>query len=152
MIEQTGKVVAVEGEFAWVATLRESACGKCQSSQTCGTGVISKLFNSARHDSKVVNRLGAQQGDSVVIGIDEKTVIRSALIVYMLPLLTLIVAALVADTLFQSSEWITALGGGLGLLSGLIFVRWFNQRIQHNPRYHAVLLRRLSDAIPVQQH
>lgn len=151
MIEEPAQVVSVEGaagEYAWVETQRQSACGGCAANQACGTSVLTKVLGTRRTRVRALNRGGAKVGDRVIVGIDERAIIRGSLAVYAMPLLTLlgggIVGALLSERLQVSGESLTLGLGIAGLVTGLLWLKGFTRRIRDDSRYQPVVLRRLA--------
>ena len=147
MIEETGQVVEVEGEFAWVETQRQSTCGSCAANKGCGTAVLSKVLGQKRNRVRALNRAGAHPGDTVTVGIQEDALVRGSLAMYAVPLLALLGGGLVGQYLQQSygsGEGLVILAGLIGLFGGLLWLRGFSRRAQSNPRYQPVVLRKVS--------
>lgn len=147
MIEETAQVVAAEGEFVWVETQRQSACGSCAANQACGTATLAKVLGTRRTRVRAINRNGARIGDRVVVGIDESALIRGSLAVYAVPLFALLAGAvlggLLSERLLVSGESLTLGLGIAGLVGGLVWLRGFTRRIRSDSRYQPVVLRRL---------
>ncbi len=150
MIEQTVTVVEVAEEgVAWVEAERTSSCGSCQASKGCGTSVLGKLFNRTQR-VRVLNPIGAEPTETVVIGIEERALLSGSVIVYLLPLLTMLGMAVLGEAMapawqLEQAAWLTPLFALIGLAGGLYWVRRFSRQIQHNPRYQPVILRRISN-------
>lgn len=146
MIEERAIVVALEGEFAWVETDKERACGQCASHGGCSSLTLAKFFSNRARRVRAVNRIGAATGDQVVVGIDESALVRGSLAVYAVPLLALIAGALVGEaaaTALTLNSELAATGGGIaGLAGGLLWLRHFSGRARTDARYQPVLLRR----------
>lgn len=145
MIEETGRVVAVEEGAVWVETIRQASCQSCSARSGCGHSALAKLGRS------VHIRAGATQpyavGDDVVIGVPETVVVSSSLLAYLMPLLIALGFALVADHLSGSDGW-AALAGAAGLATGFMALRWHFSRNQHDQRYQPVVLRRAALTVP----
>lgn len=141
MIEETGKVVAVEEGAVWVETIRQSACQSCSARAGCGHSALSKLGRKAVH-----LRASARQpyavGDEVVIGVPESVVVTSSVLAYLMPLVIALVFALMADA-GQASDGMTAVASLLGLALGFVILRWHFRRRQHDERYQPQVLRRV---------
>ena len=108
-----------------VATLeieRKTACGLCGQTRGCGNSIWGKLFGHQTTAFKAQNRINAKVGQSVIVGINEAAILKSALLLYIVPLCTLFVGALLA-TYFWQSDGITMLGAAAGLVSGLLWVK-----------------------------
>lgn len=150
MIEETAIVTATEGEFARVETQRRSSCGSCEAKSTCGTSALARVFGNRRNVVEVLNPIGAEAGDRVVVGLDESAFTRVSFLFYILPLLALFAGAVLGQWLavqfgHVSTEPLSIICGLLGLSSSLYWLR----RIAHNGnrnngRYQAVILRRAS--------
>lgn len=144
MIEETGKVVALEGRMAWVETLRTSACDSCSAKSGCGHSALAKLGQNHVH-MQAHSDLILSVGDQVVIGVPEDVMVKSSLLAYLMPLLGMMAGALLVQQV-QPGDLYTALGGFSGLLAGFLALRWHFHRNQHDKRYQPVVLRRLYSA------
>jgi sigma-E factor negative regulatory protein RseC len=151
MIEQEATVVAVSGEFAEVEAQRRSACGDCSAKAGCGSALLAGLFGKRPSRLRVLNRIQAQPGDQVVIGMREGAFLRAAVAMYTLPLVAMIAGSIGAQWLAARSgatttELASLLGGLLGLIAGLGWVRRFARRSARDEAYQAVVLRRSGSA------
>ncbi|OGT20227.1 MAG: hypothetical protein A2V90_03625 [Gammaproteobacteria bacterium RBG_16_57_12] len=146
MIEETAQVVAVDGEYAWVETRRKTTCGNCAANTGCGTSVLQKVLGQKRNRLKVINHAAAQVGDEVVIGIQEQALVRGSLMVYMVPLLAMLAAAMLGEQFAAArqtdSELTVTISGLAGLLLGYLWLRHITVRIGQDERYQAVILRK----------
>ena len=124
MIEEGATVVDVAEGFVWVETRRRSACGHCDSAETCGTSALAKLFGERRNRLRIDDPVGLRTGDQVVIGIANGALVRASLTAYLLPLIVLVTAAGIGTAL-QLAEGAVALLGLAGLGSGL----WLGGRL-----------------------
>lgn len=147
MIEEYARVVSLDGRFAWVEATRASACGACESSKGCGTSVLSKLFTGKTTRLRVINEVGANVGEQVMVGLDESAFLRGSFAMYLMPLAGLIGGGLCGQLLAQNvganTELSSALGAITGLTVGLLWLRRFSQRIAEDSRYQPVIVRRL---------
>ena len=136
MLQETGVVVEVVSDGLWVETYKKSSCSGCSAQKGCGQ----KLFiESATKPSrlkgtyiKAVFSESAQKhswvaGDRAILGIEEGALVKSALVVYLIPLVSMVLFALVgAEIPFgetiesQSFTKTNDLGAILGALGGLI--------------------------------
>lgn len=150
MIEESAQVVAVEGEFVWVETQRQSTCGGCAAKPACGTAALAKILGQKRTRVRALNHNGAQVGDRVIVGVDESALVRGSLAVYAVPLLALLAGAISGHQLTQfwslPGEALTLVLGGSGLWAGLAWLKGFTRRIHNDRRYQPVVVRRLSGA------
>lgn len=143
MIEEQGRVVALETGAVWVETLRKSTCSSCSANAGCGQGLMDKL--GVGRDRGLVRALCDLQlrvGDPVVIGVREDLLVRGSLLVYLLPLLCLFAAASPAQGL-GLAEPLVILCGLVGLGAGWLIVRWRSLRTAGDPALQPVVLRAL---------
>ncbi len=79
-MKETGIVKSAEGEFCTCATIRKSACG-----ENCAT--CKAACSSREHTFIAKNTIGAKEGDTVIIEMPTSSVLKSAFLVYILPLM-----------------------------------------------------------------
>lgn len=143
MIEEQGRVVALEPGAVWVETLRKSTCSSCSANAACGQGLMDRLgVGRQRGYVRALSQMQLAVGDTVIIGVREDLLVRSSLLVYLLSLLGLFAAALLADGL-GLSEPLVILCGLLGLSVTWLMVRWRAARVAENPFLQPVVLRTL---------
>lgn len=142
MIEAEGMVVAVDGQYAWVETERRSGCDGCAKAQGCGTGTLAKAFGNRMTRFRVPNTLSAEINTGVIVGLPEESLVRGALLVYLVPLITLLGAALLAAAL-GGTEGVIAIAGVAGLGMGLAAVRVLGKETAALAGARVVMLRRL---------
>ncbi|MCY1536462.1 Protein RseC [compost metagenome] len=143
MIEEQGRVVAVESGAVWVETVRKSTCSSCSANAGCGQGLLDKLGVSGRRGHvRAVSDLQLSVGDAVVIGVREDLLVRGSLLVYLVPLMGLFAAALLANQLTLSEPWVI-LCGFTGLLIAWAGVRLHSIRTANDPALQPVVLRAL---------
>ncbi len=128
MIEEAGVVVTVEHDAVWVATQRKTTCGSCSARITCGQGLMTSLASDKKpHLIKISTDLLLREGDQVTLGMPEELLVRSAFLVYMLPLLAMFISALGVNALNASEPWII-FAAVLGFLAGALWVRYYSDR------------------------
>jgi sigma-E factor negative regulatory protein RseC len=147
MIEENATVVRVEEEgYAIVETPQRAACGSCQSAGSCSTSVLSGLFKRRPNQLKVLNPIAAQPGEQVIIGLQEAALLKTSVSAYLLPLVCMMSAAVVAHQLTRDfnavlGELPTIGGGLLGLIIGLYLFKTQSFYRSSDPNYQAVILR-----------
>ena len=153
MIEQGATVVAVEEQTAWVETQRHSACGACAMNKGCGAGTLARAFGFKSPRLRVLNSQGVSVGDQVVIGIDERALVRGSFAAYMMPILFMLGFAMLGESFF--AEWlaiksdVVSLSFGIaGLIVGLLWLSRYNLRVGHDSRYHPVILQKAVTDLP----
>lgn len=150
MIEETVRVVGTAGKYAWVEGERRGACGGCASQSSCGTSAWGKVLGQRPVRLKAINPIGAREGESVVIGVRDEALLRGSFVVYLLPLLVMFAAALLAQGLApRLGDGFVALAGIGGLAAALLVVRGFGRKAENDERYQAVVLRREPGYAPI---
>lgn len=129
MIEERALIVATNDQhgdqsLAYLEIERKTACGLCGKTRGCGNQIWGKLFahHQARFSAK--NTIKAQIGQSVIIAIDERAVMHAALLLYLLPLITMLVFAALFSWLF-GGDLFAVLGALLGLSLAWLWVKAF---------------------------
>ncbi|MFC1823564.1 SoxR reducing system RseC family protein [Thermodesulfobacteriota bacterium] len=86
MAQEEGVVASVEKDgWSQVITTKGEACADCSSSQFCGA-----MGSGTNMVVKALNRVNAGIGDRVTLEVGSGTLLKSAMIVYLLPVLGLI--------------------------------------------------------------
>ena len=142
MLEEIAEVVEVHSDFILVSSSRLSACNACQASTNCGQRSLAGLFGNKSILFKLENteRLSVAVGQSVVLGLHEHALLKSSVVMYLIPLLFLIISA-VAATLLNLSEGLIIVSGLAALLLGFVVARKLSVKLLSNPNYTPRLLR-----------
>jgi sigma-E factor negative regulatory protein RseC len=134
LIETPAHVTRVEGDTAWVTSKAPSSCGAC-GGKGCGSSLFSRVWHPDEPEYRVDNPIGAEAGETVVVGLPDGTLLRATLASYGMPLAFLLSGAVLGNYLFgePGSIW----GGlfGLGLAGA-----WL--KLRRGPDSMPVILRR----------
>jgi sigma-E factor negative regulatory protein RseC len=143
MVEEQAVVVALKDEMAMLEVIRRKPCGLCGQTRGCGISMWGKLFRHRPHIFKAANRIDAKVGDFVIVGVEEQALLRSALLVYGVPLVALLAGALVASLAWggEHRDTSTVIGAVLGLIVGLLWVKGHTAGHVFDSRYQPVILR-----------
>ena len=139
MLEETALVVEADQQSLWVELPSRSACSQCGSG-TCTTSVIAKLFRVSKPRFRLENSLNARPGQQVVVGIPDDLVAKASLWAYLLPMVTLLAGAAVANVA-GAGEGIQSLMALVGLGVGLLLVRRLTTTGSMQRRLRPTLLR-----------
>lgn len=143
MIEEQGRIVAVEPGAVWVETLRKSTCSSCSVKAGCGQSLLNQLGASGRRGFvRALSNLQLDVGDMVIIGVREDLLVRGSLLVYLPPLLGLFAAAVSAEQVGLSEPWVI-LSALFGFLLACCAVRWRSRITAGDPALQPVVLRAL---------
>ncbi len=143
MITEPATVVRVDGDVVWVRCESQQGCQRCAEGRGCGGGVLGKLLGDRLRTIRAARgdfRLAA--GESVVIGLAETALVRASVAMYLIPLLSMLAAALLAWRVGGESEAWAISGGLAGFLVGLVHARRFGSRHDADSRYQPVVIAR----------
>ena len=147
MIEENAIVVKAEGHTVWLESAGSHGCGQCQHKEGCGQTVFSQLFGIEKAQFKTETEQILHAGDQVLLGIDEKAIVKGSLLVYFLPLLSMILfaslAAGLSNLLTLSHEGLIIAGGLAGLYAGFRFARSKAAILIRFKAFQPVILKRL---------
>jgi sigma-E factor negative regulatory protein RseC len=127
MVEEAGVIVSLDGNYASVAPLSLTDCKSCAGSGGCGTTLLAPLFSKKKRLLVAENTINAKPGDEVVIGLNRTALVFASLMVYLVPLLVLVIAAVAGESLalglgLEDGELIAILSGLGGASLTFIFV------------------------------
>ena len=126
MIEEKAIVVGlsdlgIEPQKAELQIFRDKPCGLCGKTQGCGISLLGQFAGHQRSIFSAINVINAKIGDIVVVGVEDKALVSSALFLYGFPLFGLMFGAMfgsqLASTLPQADLY-----AGLGAILGLVFM------------------------------
>jgi sigma-E factor negative regulatory protein RseC len=140
-VEGIARVVRVDAGVAWFEPEQTTSCGHCASSAVCGTGsggIGSVASRIELRRFSLDNTAGLRVGERVVVGVDERALLKAALTAYALPLATALAAGGIAQGLFGddlATMGAMAFGLGLGLLAARFAARRLSARGELSPRF-----------------
>lgn len=138
LVEGIVRVVRLEGGSAWLEPEQTAGCGSCAASAACGTasaqapgiGTITSRLEARRFKlDDVPEQLHLRVGDRIVIGLDNRALIKGSLIAYALPLFTSLMGCAVGNGLYDGSDGATLLGAVVGLAVGLLGTKILASRL-----------------------
>jgi len=130
ILEQIGFVSKVEGDFVQVDIKRASSCG-----DNCGSCGSSCNIPGLRINVK--NDLGAKLGDFVEVEMSTKSILNSAFIVYMIPLIMMILGISLGAYIFKTMgyknyEIFGMLAGVFSLVISFMLLKIIDKRVKEN--------------------
>jgi sigma-E factor negative regulatory protein RseC len=144
MIEERAVILSLDNQSDdFTATLeieRKTACGLCGQTRGCGNSIWGKLFAHESTAFKAQNRINAKVGDSVIVGINEKALLKSALLLYILPLATMLIGAILATQIHDTNGY-AMLGALIGLGLGFVWVKGHTMSSSYFKLQQPVILR-----------
>ena len=139
MIKEWATVIDWDNGMAQVSCDVKTSCNSCSSRAGCGTRVLNKLGPQTSHTISVPSEQPLVAGQKVELGITESSLLGSAMLVYMSPLLGLFVVATLFQVLFGSD--IAALCGAiLGGVGGFLISKGLSPRLAARETWQPVIL------------
>lgn len=140
MVEESARVLRVDGDVVWVQAIAKSACGSCQAQKGCGHSLLAKAGQKQIDLPVDRNGLDVAENDQVIIGVPEHAILRSSLLMYGVPLMAMIVVAMVLS-LAGVEEKIGVLCAFLALLGGFFWVNRQSKSLNFS-QWHPRLMRK----------
>lgn len=139
MIKEWATVIAWENGVAQVSCDVKASCSSCASRAGCGSRVLNKLGPQTTHTITVASAEPLVAGQKVELGITESSLLGSAMLVYMSPLLGLFVVAGLFQVLFATD--IAALCGAiLGGVGGFLIAKGFSPRLAARETWQPIII------------
>ena len=148
MIEEHARVVAIDGRSATLVVDRTSACGQCAKGVGCSSSILSAWINRRQIalDLPIPPGMPAKVGDRALLGLDERSVQRGALLLYATPLAGLLTGAVAGPFVASSAGYSSELTSiALGLFGLAVALVWINRRSGNgtNDSSHTIRILRL---------
>ncbi|SMY36647.1 SoxR reducing system protein RseC [Photobacterium malacitanum] len=145
MMRTLATVVAVDSGHITVSCQQQTSCGHCASRDSCGTGIVSKAIPGRSHKITIDTNENVTLGQVVEIGLSERSMLSSALLVYMLPLLFLVGGSLLGQYLFvdlaASNQLGVIVSAVVATTIGLLIARHYAKRLDGDAAYKPSLIR-----------
>ncbi|MEB0951189.1 SoxR-reducing system protein RseC [Citrobacter sedlakii] len=139
MIKEWATVVSWQDGQALVSCDVKASCNSCASRAGCGSRVLNKLGPQTTHTLVVPSDTPLEPGQKVELGIAEASLLGSAVLVYMTPLVGLFLFASLFQALFGSD--LAALSGAvLGGVGGFLIARGFSRQLAERESWQPVIL------------
>lgn len=152
MIEEQAIVIAIDNENITVESIVNSSCSGCKQVDSCGSGQIAKAFPQKKLKTTITSPLPVKIGDSVVIGLSEEILLKSAWQVYIWPLFGLIIGAFIGQWLIESAifnhELLAILLAVFGGLIGFNFAKKQQNKLANCPKWAPIIVKIEKSPIP----
>jgi sigma-E factor negative regulatory protein RseC len=132
MIEEQAVVIKASKERVTLEVVRDKPCGLCGQVRGCGNSIWGKIFSHQSGHIETRNDLNAKLGDVVILGIDETLMLKSSLMLYGVPLLSMFLCMVIANSFAKEMvELYTLIGAVTGLFLGVVMIkRVINEKMQ----------------------
>ncbi|CUU24944.1 SoxR reducing system protein RseC [Duffyella gerundensis] len=139
MMREWATVVAWHDGIATLHTEAKTTCNSCSARKGCGSAMLNKLGPKNAHVMQINSEKPLSPGQRIEIGIRESSLLSSALLVYMTPLVGLFAVAGLFQMLF-GSDLAAATGALLGGVAGFIVAKGLSLRLGHREAFQPVIL------------
>ncbi|PHM40542.1 positive regulator for alginate biosynthesis MucC [Xenorhabdus szentirmaii] len=116
MVKEWATVVRWQQGRALLRYGASSGCGSCQAKAACGSYLLEKIGPEKIHQLELEIPQPLQPGQKVEVGIPESSLLRSAMLVYLTPLLGLFLGGIFLQYWTSDQLWICLGGLAAGLL------------------------------------
>lgn len=130
---------------------QQTSCSHCASSKSCGTGLVSNALGNKVLHWQLTTSESVNTGQVVEIGFPEKSLLQSAALVYLFPLLMLFVGVIMGQ------YWLSPIFGGgelpiivtalIGIVLGIGGAKKMARRLALRTQSEVVLIRVLGNPI-----
>ena len=129
---ESGKVVKTEGKYATVRIDKKDECGKC--------GMCLFAANASYTEMRARNDAGAAVGDEAVVETAESGKALSAVLVFLVPLLLIVLAAAIGLFIIGKEIWILLLSL-IFILSWYTILGLFDKKLRKSDKFCARIVR-----------
>ena len=129
---ENGKVVKTEGKYATVRIDKKDECGKC--------GMCLFAANASYTEMRARNDAGAAVGDEAVVETAESGKTLSAVLVFLVPLLLIVLAAAIGLFIIGKEIWILLLSL-IFILSWYTILGLFDKKLRKSDKFCARIVR-----------
>lgn len=139
MIKEWATVVSWNNGIALVSCDVKASCNSCASRAGCGSRVLNKLGPQTSHTISVPCEQPLVEGQKVELGIAEGSLLTSAVLVYLSPLVGLFVMGGVFQMLF-GTDLSAMFGAALGGVGGFLLAKGLSPRLAAREEWQPVIL------------
>lgn len=144
MLKESAIVISYENGIAKVKCQSQSACGQCAAKNSCGTSSLSELNGKrGEHIFTVETMMPLREGQVVEIGLEEKSMLFSALLMYIVPLAVLLLTTGLSHYISEN-ELSRALVIFLFTAISFVFIKRYTKKLGRQTEFQPILLRVLS--------
>ena len=139
MIKEWATVVSWQNGVALVICDVKASCSSCASRAGCGSRVLNKLGPQTTHTLSVPSEQPLVKGQKVELGIAEASLLGSAMLVYLSPLVGLFAVGGLFQLLF-ATDLAAMCGAALGGVGGFLLARGLSPRLAVRDNWQPTIL------------
>lgn len=139
MMKEWATVISWHAGIATLSTDAKTTCSRCSARQGCGSQLLNKLSQKNADLLTIASVEPLQPGQKIELGIPEASLLGSALLVYITPLVMLFLAAGISQYWFQT-DFAAACGAILGGIMGFLLARLIASHFTQRPEMQPIIL------------
>ncbi|MBZ2399951.1 SoxR-reducing system protein RseC [Erwinia amylovora] len=139
MMKEWATVVSWQDGIATLHAEMKTSCHSCSARKGCGSHMLEKLGPKNAHVMKIASAEPLIPGQRIELGIAETSLLGSAFLVYMTPLIGLFALGGVFQMLFHS-DLAAASGALLGGIGGFILAKGISGLLGRSASFQPVIL------------
>lgn len=139
MMREWATVVSWQDGIATLHSEMKTSCNSCSARKGCGSHMLNKLGPKNAHVMKIASAEPLTPGQRIEVGIEEKSLLSSAVLIYMTPLFGLFLCSGLFQMMFQS-DLAAALGAALGGMGGFIVAKGISALLSKSTSFQPVIL------------
>jgi len=117
LITHRGVISEIDGDVAVLEVKRDAACSGCEQKGSCGMGSDDFMYLKLKN-------MGYGKGDILEVEIGRKDFFRSILLVYILPVVVMVFAAVLVDQI-AGKDIVTAVATLVSLVPYFIWLKFY---------------------------
>lgn len=146
MLVETALVLDYRSGTAKVQCETKKGCSGCAAQASCGAAALSEL-NGSKNEGSLLFEIAVseplQAGDLIEIGLQEKSMLLSAMLLYVVPLTALLLSTLIGS-LYVENELLLALFVSAMTALAFVGIKKMSERLSRRALYQPIFLRRLN--------
>ena len=139
MIKEWATVVSWQNGVALVSCDVKASCSSCATRAGCGSRVLNKLGPQTTHTLSVPSEQPLVKGQKVELGIAEASLLGSAMLVYLSPLVGLFAVGGIFQVLF-GTDLAAMCGAALGGVGGFLLARGLSPKLAERETWQPTIL------------
>ncbi|CAG9424624.1 Protein RseC [Providencia alcalifaciens] len=139
MVKEWATVVRWQKGRALLRYGSSAGCGSCSARAACGSYALNKIGPNTEHELEIDVEQPLVVGQKIEVGIPEGSLLRSAMLVYLTPLIGLFLFSALAQSAQLEQVWV-ALTGILGGFVGFFTARKVASRWRNKIDFEPIVL------------
>lgn len=151
MMEEEGRIVAIDGRFAILHTERGSSCDGCHAKSSCHS---MSDTDGKTMEMRAVNDIGASMGDRVKVAIDSAVLLKSSFLVYIVPVVVMIIFGVIGDSYARGNmpgsdpDLVAGATGITAFIITFLLIKVWSRSLDDNPDYQPRIVRIIGSSSP----